>query len=140
MSLRQRKEVQALLHRQAAELATPKRAAPANAGYPKGGVLLAVSTTAMRPTFDPGTLLLAQEGDDVDVVDVPWVLWHARVGLYRAPPFRHARLLDEASAASGDGTTHAQISTWSAGSNSSLLRTSFGYPKGLATTRVSPMT
>jgi predicted DNA-binding protein YlxM (UPF0122 family) len=44
------------------------------------------------------------------------------------------------SAASGDGTTHAQISTWSAGSNISLLRSSLGYPKGLAITRVSPMT
>ena len=49
----------------------------------------------MRLTFDRGTLLLAQEGDDVDVVDVPWVLWDARVSSYRAPPFRHARLLAE---------------------------------------------
>jgi hypothetical protein len=46
----------------------------ANAGYRKGGVLLAASTTAMRLTFDRGTLLLAQEGDDVNLVDMPWIL------------------------------------------------------------------
>jgi len=40
-------------------------------------------------------LLLTQEGEDVAVVEVPWVLWDARVSSYRARPFRHTQLLAE---------------------------------------------
>lgn len=49
----------------------------------------------MRLTFDRGTVVLADEGDHVDLGSLPGVLWDARVGVHRLPPHRCAALVAE---------------------------------------------
>jgi hypothetical protein len=47
----------------------------------------------MRLLFDDGSLVLV-EAPDVGVASLPGVTWDARVGLFRAPAFRHGDVLD----------------------------------------------
>lgn len=43
----------------------------------------------MRLVFDRGTVLLLDATSDVEVDDLPGMLWDPRVGAYRAPAWRH---------------------------------------------------
>jgi superfamily II DNA or RNA helicase len=47
----------------------------------------------MRVTFDRGTLLFAHEGQAIDLANIPGILWDARVGTYRALPYRHGSIV-----------------------------------------------
>jgi superfamily II DNA or RNA helicase len=49
----------------------------------------------VRLTFDRGTVVLTQDGDPLDLARVPGVLWDARVGVHRVPPYRCAALVAE---------------------------------------------
>src|SRR5437762_3621574 len=65
-------------------------AGPSRTGKRRGSCCLG---RPMRVTFDRGTLLFAHEGQEVDLANIPWILWDARVGSYRALPYRHAAIL-----------------------------------------------
>ena len=57
--------------------------------------MLLASGLRVRLTFDRGTIVLTNEGDQVDLAALPGVLWDARVGVHRVAPHRCAALLAE---------------------------------------------
>jgi hypothetical protein len=46
-------------------------------------------------TFDRGTVVLTEQGEHLDLASLPGVVWDARVGAHRVPPYRSAALVAE---------------------------------------------
>ena len=49
---------------------------------------------SVKVRFDRGTILLTEPPKDLDLGEVPWLLWDSRVGAHRAPASRYAELSD----------------------------------------------
>ena len=49
----------------------------------------------MRLTFDRGTVVPTNDGESLDLANIAGVLWDARVGVHRVPPYRCLALIAE---------------------------------------------